>query len=104
MQPHSLGFLEVHRSLTAADVPPVRLQMKLVNGQTARPISTGPLRALPRLHVRPIKVVVSDRPSVPLSRKGELVSGEAWRLDAFSAYPFRAWLPGYAAGATTGTP
>ena len=25
---------------------------------------------------------------------GELVSGEAWRLDAFSAYPFRTWLPG----------
>ena len=27
-------------------------------------------------------------------RLGELVLGEAWRLDAFSAYPFRAWLPG----------
>ena len=34
--------------------------------------------------------------------KGELVSRWASRLDAFSGYPFRTWLPCYAAGATTG--
>ena len=28
----------------------------------------------------------------------------ASHLDAFSGYPFRTWLPGGAAGATTGTP
>ena len=36
--------------------------------------------------------------------KGELVLREASRLDAFSGYPVRAWLPGGAAGATTGAP
>jgi hypothetical protein len=27
-------------------------------------------------------------------RPGRMISGGAWRLDAFSAYPFGAWLPG----------
>ena len=35
---------------------------------------------------------------------GRLVSGGAWRLDAFSAYPFAAWPPGGALGRTAGTP
>ena len=30
------------------------------------------------------------RPALGRFRVGELVSGEAWRLDAFSAYPFPA--------------
>ena len=34
--------------------------------------------------------------------KGELVSRWVSRLDAFSGYPFRTWLPCCAAGATTG--
>jgi hypothetical protein len=34
----------------------------------------------------------------------DLVLRGASRLDAFSGYPFRTWLPGDAAGATTGTP
>ena len=37
-------------------------------------------------------------------RPGRLISGGAWRLDAFSAYPFAAWPPGGALGRTTGTP
>ena len=37
-------------------------------------------------------------------RPGRLISGGAWRLDAFSAYPFATWLPGGADGSTTGTP
>jgi len=36
--------------------------------------------------------------------QGELISRGASHLDAFSGYPFRTWLPGNAAGATTGTP
>ena len=36
--------------------------------------------------------------------RGELVLRGASHLDAFSGYPFRPWLPGNAAGATTGTP
>src|SRR5262245_18900149 len=35
---------------------------------------------------------------------GDLFLGWASHLDAFSGYPFRTWLPGGAAGATTGTP
>ena len=37
-------------------------------------------------------------------RPGRLIFGGAWRLDAFSAYPFASWLPGNALGRTTGTP
>ena len=37
-------------------------------------------------------------------RPGRIISGEAWRLDAFSAYPVATWLPGGADGSTTGTP
>ena len=36
--------------------------------------------------------------------QGELISRGASHLDAFSGYPVRTWLPGNAAGATTGTP
>ena len=46
-------------------------------------ISIGWLSALLRLHRRPIKVVVFHPPSLPCGR-GDLVFGEAWRLDAFS--------------------
>ena len=35
---------------------------------------------------------------------GDLILRRVSRLDAFSGYPFRMWLPGGAAGATTGTP
>ena len=36
--------------------------------------------------------------------KRDLVLRGVSRLDAFSGYPVRTWLPGYAAGATTGPP
>ncbi len=35
---------------------------------------------------------------------GDLILGLASRLDAFSAYPFPAWLPGDATGVTAGSP
>ena len=53
-----------------------------------RAISTGALNALLRLHVPPIKVVVSDRP-YSLEGMGELILRSASRLDAFSGYPVR---------------
>ena len=37
-------------------------------------------------------------------RMGYLISGGASRLDAFSVYPFRTWLPGHSLGRLTGTP
>ena len=36
--------------------------------------------------------------------QGNLVLEDASRLDAFSGYQFRAWLPSDASGETTGTP
>ena len=67
-------------------------------GRAYRAIRTGRLSALPRVHPRPIDVMVSHGP------RGDLVSREVSRLDAFSGYPVRTWLPGRAAGATTGAP
>ena len=68
-----------------------------------RPISTGRLNTLPCVHLRPINLVVCEGPYrvIPV---GDLISGRASHLDAFSAYPFRTWLTSSAAGATTGTP
>jgi len=41
------------------------------------------------LHSQPIYPVVFRGPSVvPEGTKGYLIFGGAWRLDAFSAYPF----------------
>ena len=66
--------------------------------QAARAISTGQLSALLHLHLRPIDVVVFH------GSLGDLVSRGVSRLDAFSGYPVRTWLPCTAAGATTGPP
>ena len=63
-----------------------------------RAIRTARLRLLPSFHLRPINVMVYHGPW------GDLVLRLVSRLDAFSGYPVRAWLPGGAAGATTGAP
>ena len=47
-------------------------------------ISTSKLNALQHLHIWPINLVVYQDPW------GKLILGRAWRLDAFSAYLFRA--------------
>jgi len=56
-----------------------------------------------RLHLPPIKQVVFLRP-YPVIPVGDLILRRVSRLDAFSGYPCRTWLPSGAAGATTGTP
>ena len=53
------------------------------SNQAYRAISTGQLNALPRLHLRPIDVVVFH------GSQGDLVLRGASRLDAFSGYPVR---------------
>ena len=63
-----------------------------------RVIRTARLHSLRSFHLRPIDVVVYHGPW------GDLVLRLVSRLDAFSGYPFRTWLPGGAAGATTGAP
>ena len=73
-------------------------------GQAERPISTGKLHALLRFHLPPIKVVVFDRPSYAAEAAlGDLISGRASCLDAFSNYLFRTSLPSDAPGGTART-
>src|SRR3954471_23774700 len=67
-----------------------------------RPISTGRLNTLLCLHLRPINLVVYQGP-YPVNPVGDLISGRASRLDAFSAYPFRRSQTSRALGRTTGT-
>ena len=67
-------------------------------GERYRAIRTARLKGLPLLHLRPINVVVFHGP------RRDLVSRLVSRLDAFSGYPFRTWLPGDATGVTTGAP
>ena len=74
-----------------------------VNAAKRSAVSTGPLRPLPTLHARPIDPVFFRGPS-PRKGAGDLFSRGVSRLDAFSVYPYRTWLPSAAASATTGTP
>ena len=57
-------------------------------GQASRPISTSKLKALQPVHIWPINHVIYMESLVRINRKGNLISGGAWHLDAFSAYPF----------------
>ena len=66
------------------------------------PISNSQLRVLPHFHPCPIYLVVFK--GVYFFRMGHLILRGASRLDAFSVYPFRAWLPGYRLGSLTGAP
>ncbi len=74
-----------------------RLIVRACAPERVRAISTARLCASPRLHLRPIYVVVSDGPI------GDLILGASC-LDAFSTYPVRTRIPGGAADATTGSP
>src|SRR5258708_19227775 len=65
-------------------------------------MSTGQLKGLLLLHLRPINLVVYQGP-YPVNPVGNLILELASHLDAFSAYPNRPWLPGAATGVTTGT-
>jgi hypothetical protein len=71
---------------------------------TAKPstISTGQLQTLLPFHLPPIKLVVSQR-SYDLLDLGYLILRPVSHLDAFSGYPFRRSLLGYAVGTTTDT-
>ena len=67
-----------------------------------RTISTIQLHMLPHFHLWPIYQLVFLDPY--FFRMGNLVLKGASRLDAFSVYPVRTWLPCYALGRTTGAP
>ena len=66
------------------------------------PISSSQLRTLLHFHPCPIYLVVFK--GVYFFRMGHLILRGASRLDAFSVYPFRTWLPGRRLGSLTGTP
>jgi hypothetical protein len=51
-------------------------------------VSTGQLRMLPHVHLRPIDLVVFQEPS-SLKGTGDLILQGVSRLDAFSVYPGR---------------
>ena len=67
-----------------------------------RPISNSQLHVLPHFHLCPIYLVVFK--GVYFIRMGYLILRGASRLDAFSVYPFRTWLPGHGFGKPTGPP
>ena len=67
-----------------------------------RPISTSQLHALLHFHLWPIYHLVFV--GSYCFRMGYLISRGASRLDAFSVYPCRTWLPSRAFGKTTGAP
>ena len=67
-----------------------------------RPISNSQLHTLLHFHLCPIYLVVFK--GSYFFRMGYLILRVASRLDAFSVYPFRTWLPCHAAGTATGTP
>ena len=56
-----------------------------------RPISNSQLHTLLYFHLCPIYLVLSK--GSYFLRMGHLILRGASRLDAFSVYPFRAWLP-----------
>ena len=67
-----------------------------------RPISDSQLRTLLHFHLCPIYLVVFK--GSYFFRMGYLILRGASRLDAFSVYPFRTWLPGRRLGSLTDAP
>ena len=67
-----------------------------------RPISNRQLHTLLPFHLCRIYLVVVK--GSYFFRMGYLILRGASRLDAFSVYPFRTWLPCHAVGTATGTP
>ena len=74
----------------------------LISWSSPHPISNSQLHVLPHFHPCPIYLVVFK--GVYFFRMGHLILRGASRLDAFSVYPFRTWLPGRRLGSLTGTP
>ena len=73
------------------------------SSSSPRSISIAQLNTLLHLHLRPIKLVVYERP-YSFKMMGYLILRCTSRLDAFSVYHIRTRLPGYALGRTTDAP
>ena len=85
-----------------ADSCRARALLRKTRRSSPRPISIGQLNALLHLHLRPINHVVYMGSYPFLVRY--LIFGRVSRLDAFSVYLIRTWLPSRAIGMTTGAP
>src|SRR5699024_8517797 len=70
---------------------------------SSRSISIHQLHVLPRFHIRPINLIVSEG-SYSLKVIGSLILRMASCLDAFSTYQILTYLSSCAPGGTTGTP
>ena len=86
------GRGRLHRGIYSASLSGCG-RMNKKYGQASREISTGQLNTLPHLHCQPINQIISLVSSVFSKNKGYLILRGASRLDAFSSYPFRTWLP-----------
>ena len=98
-----------HRALFIKDIPSkqhTRIFLHLLHFSLLwlkpRPISNSQLHALRHFHLCPIYLVVFK--GVYFFRMGYLILRGASRLDAFSVYPFRAWLLGRRLGSLTDAP
>ena len=78
------------------------LFLQQVYRSNPRPISSSQLHTLLYFHLCPIYLVVFK--GSYCFRMGYLILRGASRLDAFSVYPFRTWLPCHGSGKPTGTP
>ena len=114
---HTCQTLKNHYTMPASEVPShfvqwndqntnLSLRLCLVFAKCFRssphPISSSQLHTLLYFHPCPIYLVVFK--GVYFFRMGYLILRGASRLDAFSVYPFRTWLPGHSLGRLTGTP
>ena len=98
-QPSHLLCFGVPALLFSASAPSDR---SLRSWSSPRPISNSQLHALLHFHLCPIYLVVFK--GSYFFRMGYLILRGASRLDAFSVYPVRAWLPCHGVGTPTGTP
>ena len=99
-------FRNHHECLSTSKLVPIHsccfLPASSAFWSSPHPISNSQLHVLPHFHPCPIYLVVFK--GVYFFRMGYLILRGASRLDAFSVYPFRAWLPGYRLGSLTGAP
>ena len=82
--------------------PSTSSRLQQVYRSNPRPISNSQLHTLLYFHLCPIYLVVFK--GSYSFRMGYLILRGASRLDAFSVYPFRTWLPCHEPGSSTGTP
>ena len=96
-----IKFLRTTIVLTSNCV--LRLVLAKYSWSSPQTISNSQLHVLPHFHLCPIYLVLF-KGFYSFKRMGYLILGGTSRLDAFSVYSFRTWLPGDAIGMTAGTP